>query len=146
MGEIKISNTLTNQWEQLTYDFSAHIGLTPAYDQLVVFPDFQTRSSDNIIYFDNIFGPAAGSSASIDELSGLSTRIFPNPANDRFGVESTQLIGKLKILDITGQKHVIQRKDIESLQASSLSIMPIGFEALPPDDLKALLEYLATRH
>ena len=43
LGEIKISNTLTNKWEQLTYDFSAHIGLTPAYEQLVVFPDFPVR-------------------------------------------------------------------------------------------------------
>jgi hypothetical protein len=26
------------------------------------------------------------------------------------------------------------------------SVMPIGFEALPPDDLKALIEYLAQAH
>lgn len=125
LGEIKISNTLTNQWEQLTYDFSAHIGLTPAYDQLVVFPDFQTRSSDNIIYFDNIFGPAAGSSASIDELSSLSTRIFPNPANDRFGVESTQLIQKLKILDITGR--LVHEEIVQSHSTSvDISTLPKG--------------------
>ena len=37
-------------------------------------------------------------------------------------------------------------KDIASLDASQLSIMPTGFEALPPDDLKALLEYLAQPH
>ena len=42
-----------------------------------------------------------------------------------------------------GQKHVIQRKDIASLQSSATSIMPVGFEGLPPDDLKALLEYIA---
>ena len=49
----------------------------------------------------------------------------------------------LEILDTTAQKHVVQRKDVASLEASQLSIMPTGFEALPPDDLKALLEYLA---
>jgi putative membrane-bound dehydrogenase-like protein len=49
----------------------------------------------------------------------------------------------VEILDITAQKHVVQRKDIASLDASQLSIMPAGFESLPPDDLKALVEYLA---
>ncbi len=52
----------------------------------------------------------------------------------------------VEILDVTAQKHVIERSEIESLQASALSIMPVGFEALPEDDLKALIEYLATPH
>jgi putative membrane-bound dehydrogenase-like protein len=52
----------------------------------------------------------------------------------------------VEILDTTAQKHVIQRKDITSLEASALSIMPAGFESLPPDDLKALIEYLARPH
>ncbi len=49
----------------------------------------------------------------------------------------------VEILDTTGQKHVIQRKEIASMEASQLSIMPTGFEALPPEDLKGLLDYLA---
>ena len=49
----------------------------------------------------------------------------------------------VEILDTAGQKHVIQRKDIESLQSSAASIMPVGFEALDPNDLKALLAYLS---
>jgi putative heme-binding domain-containing protein len=52
----------------------------------------------------------------------------------------------VEILDTTGNKHVVQRKDIASLQGLPTSIMPTGFEALPPDDLKALLEYLTTTH
>jgi putative heme-binding domain-containing protein len=52
----------------------------------------------------------------------------------------------VEILDAAAQKHVIQRRDIEALEASPLSIMPVGFEALPADDLKALIEYLATPH
>jgi len=52
----------------------------------------------------------------------------------------------VEILDTTGQKHVVQRKDIASLEGSQLSIMPIGLEALPPEDLKNLLEYLAQSH
>lgn len=49
----------------------------------------------------------------------------------------------VEILDTTAQKYVIQRKDIASLTVSPNSIMPTGFESLPADDLKALLEYLS---
>ncbi len=52
LGEIKVANTLTDQWEEITFDFSSMEGIT--YDQIVVFPDFDARASDNIIYFDNI--------------------------------------------------------------------------------------------
>jgi putative membrane-bound dehydrogenase-like protein len=52
----------------------------------------------------------------------------------------------VEILDTTAQKHVIARKDIASMQGLQTSIMPAGFEALPPDDLKALLEFMCTTH
>lgn len=52
LGEIKVANTKTNEWEELTFDFSSRIGIQ--YDQIVIFPDFQTRSSENVCYFDNI--------------------------------------------------------------------------------------------
>lgn len=56
LGEIKVANTVTNQWEELTFNFSSMIGNT--YDQIVIFPDFNARTSDNDCYFDNItFGP-----------------------------------------------------------------------------------------
>ena len=52
----------------------------------------------------------------------------------------------VEIFDTAGQKHIIQREDIVSLTPSDSSIMPVGFEALPKEDLKALLEYLAQSH
>lgn len=56
--EIKVANTLTNQWEELTFDFSGRIGdpNTIGQDQIVIFPDFNLsgRTQDNICYFDNI--------------------------------------------------------------------------------------------
>ena len=55
-GEILVANTLINQWEELTFDFSAVIGLpaTTNVDQIIVFPDFAARNTDHICYFDNI--------------------------------------------------------------------------------------------
>lgn len=53
-GEIKVANTLINQWEELTFDFSSRIGETN--DQIIVFPDFNLagRTTDNVVLFDNI--------------------------------------------------------------------------------------------
>ncbi len=50
--EILIPNTLINQWEEITFNFSAQVGKT--YNRLVVIPDFAARTEDHIILFDNI--------------------------------------------------------------------------------------------
>ncbi len=55
----------------------------------------------------------------------------------------TETQTSVEILDTTGQKHVVQRSAIASLEGSQLSIMPNGFESLPENDLKSLIEYLA---
>ena len=56
--ELKVANTLINQWEELTFDFSGYIGLVESIniDQIIVFPDFDLagRAQDNVVYFDNI--------------------------------------------------------------------------------------------
>jgi hypothetical protein len=55
-GEIKVANTLINQWEELTFNFAPKIAepTSTNIDQIIFFPDFQTRTSDNICYIDNI--------------------------------------------------------------------------------------------
>jgi hypothetical protein len=55
-AEIKVANTKINEWEELTFDLSGSIGkgVTGIVDQIIIFPDFQTRTSDNVVYFDNI--------------------------------------------------------------------------------------------
>lgn len=50
----------------------------------------------------------------------------------------------VEIIDAAGVVHPIQRSQIKKLEASNLSVMPEGFEQLPPDDLTNLLEFLAT--
>lgn len=50
--EILVANTVTNQWEELTFDFSSQIGQT--YSRLVIIPDFIARTQDNTLYLDDI--------------------------------------------------------------------------------------------
>ncbi len=72
-GEIKVANTLVNQWEELTFNFSSKIGETN--DQIVIFPDFQTgRTTDNICYFDNITFSAASVSTDPTVAAPTPTR------------------------------------------------------------------------
>lgn len=54
MPEIKVPNTVINQWEELTFNFSSQVGTT--FDQIVIFPDFSTfpRTYGTVSYFDNI--------------------------------------------------------------------------------------------
>lgn len=57
LPEIKIPNTVINQWEELTFDFSGQIGwFTEPFDQIVIFPDFSPnpRTYGTVSYFDNI--------------------------------------------------------------------------------------------
>ena len=51
--EVKVPNTVTNQWEKLTFDFTADIGKEVA--RIVFFPDFPAaRTAGSMNYFDNI--------------------------------------------------------------------------------------------
>jgi hypothetical protein len=55
--EVKIPNTKINEWEELTFDFTNKINPPSGngvLDQIIIFPDFQARTGDNICYIDNI--------------------------------------------------------------------------------------------
>ena len=75
--ELKVSNTLTNEWEELTFDFSNAINPPDGngtLGQIIVFPDFAPRTQDNIVYFDNITFNAVD-----DEPSDGPTVAAPTP-------------------------------------------------------------------
>ncbi len=97
---VKVSNTKTNEWERLVFDFSEGIGNT--YTNFVVFPDWidEARTEASIFYFDNI---------SLIDVSSVSTienrpiSIYPNPAGDQITVQY-QGMQQLTITNIVGQQ------------------------------------------
>ena len=62
---------------------------------------------------------------------------------------SGRLIGEsrtaIELLDATAVKHVIPREEVHELRALSRSLMPEGLESLGEADLRALLEFLASK-
>lgn len=60
LPEIKVANTVINQWEELTFDFSGQVPNTAnQIKNLVIFPDFpaggaNSRTYASVTYFDNI--------------------------------------------------------------------------------------------
>ncbi|MBE0662896.1 MAG: T9SS type A sorting domain-containing protein [Bacteroidales bacterium] len=104
--EIKIANTLTNQWEELSFDFSSFPN-PPAsegmYDQIVVFPDFDMagRIQDNVIYFDNItFNQVVGIS---DLRLPNRINIYPNPVKLGEQVYLGSEDEQFEVLDLSGR-------------------------------------------
>ena len=129
-GEIKVSNTLINQWEELSFNFAGVLSAPSSIgiDQLIVFPDFKLnpgRTSSNICYFDNITFNAAGSTRTVTgtttSLKGLTgnqqaeTKLFPNPNNGEF---SLQLSGteeaEIRIFSVLGLR-------IKTIKAESMN-------------------------
>ncbi|MFN5653471.1 MAG: hypothetical protein ACK465_07605, partial [Flavobacteriia bacterium] len=53
-GQILVSNTLVNQWEELTFDFTNVLSnpTSIGIDQIIFFPDFAQRSDNNVCYLD----------------------------------------------------------------------------------------------
>ncbi|NNM23469.1 MAG: T9SS type A sorting domain-containing protein, partial [Flavobacteriaceae bacterium] len=101
-GEFKVANTLVNQWEELTFDFTAKIGEPESVgiDQLVVFPDFDARTSDNIIYFDNItFGDGT---LGLSDANQIMVSAYPNPVANNWNIRSNEPIKNIRISSLTG--------------------------------------------
>ena len=101
--EIKVSNTLINQWEELTFDFSSRIGVYPIVkDQIVIFPDFDLggRSQDNVIYFDNVYGSL--NNTNTKDVNHEKMRVYPNPTTDLIYLENLKSFEKVEIYDLIG--------------------------------------------
>lgn len=111
MVELLIPNTVVNEWELLTFDFSSYISQFPynteVVDQVVIFPDFDVngRTQDNICYFDNVWGTDSVTVPcflSVPEVQEMSFNLYPNPAGDNITIQSESLIEEVIIYDIMG--------------------------------------------
>ena len=136
--EIKVANTLINQWELITIDFTGYIGLgeTTGLDQIIVFPDFINRTADDIIYFDNItFGVAVanpiglpitlegGQAPNFLDFNGSSSLAIANP--DASGANTSATVAQNTVpanAAFAGVNFPVNNIDITTDKVFSLSV------------------------
>ena len=126
--EIKVSNTLVNQWEELTFDFSSRIGVYPLVkDQIVIFPDFNLsgRSQNNIIYFDNVYGSLNNTNAQEEYHKKIIA--FPNPTYDLIHLENFKSSDKVEIYDLIGNLKGIHHHEVIDISTFSSGIYLFKF-------------------
>ncbi len=93
-----VANTVADEWQMLTFDFTAAIG--KSYTKLVVFPDFpDVRTSGTVVLIDNI---ALGFPTSVRNSSIAKISVFPNPVSDIMVVQYPDMTG-LTISDLLGK-------------------------------------------
>lgn len=106
--EKKISNTLINQWEELTFDFTDIIDHPnmPAgnvYNQIVIFMDFGDREEDRVMYFDNIIFGDEDINSVKDNKATIFT-MFPNPVKDVLNLNCKGTIDNMAVYNMLGQQ------------------------------------------
>jgi hypothetical protein len=81
-GEILVSNTVVNQWEELTFNFTNVLSAPTSIgiDQIIIFPDFGQRSDNNICYIDNIKFSNQDGSQSAAPMVPAPTPTYPAAA------------------------------------------------------------------
>ena len=108
--ELQLPTTITDgNWEALHFDFSSEMGR--AYNRLVIIPDFESRSQDNISYFDQVsFSSVAG----FQNTFFKTLKLVPNPANNLVQISGYfDFITAVEVFDIQGKlvKKIVSFQD-----------------------------------
>ncbi len=103
--ETYVENTVTDEWEKITFDMS--VGIGNSYARLVFFPDFpENRNSvGSVSYVDNIGFATESTSVASTQSSGVS--IYPNPATGSITVQSPGM-RHVSISNLLGQTAISQ--------------------------------------
>jgi len=117
--EVKVANTVIDEWEKITFDMSVAIGYT--YAKLVFFPDFpDPREAGSTCYIDNI-GFATPVSVDDQRLAGIS--IYPNPVAERMTIRFPQMEGAVisNVLGQTVRSFTFQNSGLEHIELTDLN-------------------------
>ena len=128
--EVRLANTMVDEWEELVFDFAAAIGKT--FEKLVVFPDFPVaREEGTIVYLDNIKF-VSGGTVSTNLFSKSSVKIFPNPTSSKLNVQHADMTG-ITIRNIAGQT------------VRNISFHSVGTKTIEVGDLNSGVYFLSVK-
>jgi hypothetical protein len=124
--EATVANTKVNEWELLTFDFSA-VADGAKYPRLTIFPDLASVGSGSNIstYFDDIV-IGTGQCGSVGTFSPVVTpmSVSPNPVSDRLHVGNLDQVKRMDIYNAFGQR-------VGSFQTSGDSYTNIDVSRFP---------------
>jgi len=120
--ERKVSNTVLNQWEELTFDFSPYIGKT--VNRIVIIPDFTTaRKVGSVNYWDEIaFTNKVVTENVTDMLVADNIEIYPNPVRDKLHIKAEQEIKQVIISSLLGR---VLKTETVSNSETDIDLSPI---------------------
>ena len=138
--ELQLPTTVTDgNWEALHFDFSSEIGT--AYNRLVIIPDFESRSQDNISYFDQVsFSSVAG----FQNVFFNSLKLVPNPANNWVQISGDfDAITAVEIFDIQGKlvKEIVSFQDQINISDIKAGLYFVQITAANKTTAKKLVVY-----
>ena len=138
--ELQLPTTVTDgNWESLHFDFSSEIGT--AYNRLVIIPDFESRSQDNISYFDEVsFSSVAG----FQNVFFNSLKLVPNPAKSWVQISGDfDAITAVKIFDVQGKlvKEIISFQDQINISDLKVGLYFVQITAANKTTSKKLVVY-----
>lgn len=119
--EVFAENTITGDWEELTFDFSDAIG--NIYPKIVIFPDFpegmgwgeRTESTTTLI--SNI---QFKSGVNIKDLNSMDlVKVYPNPASEFISV-TDNAITKIEIFNSIGQ--MVYSENYQSVNTTDINV------------------------
>jgi hypothetical protein len=127
--EIPVANTKTNEWEELTFDFSV-VPDNGEYRRLTLFFDLGIDATgvDVTSYFDDIV-IGEGNCATVGVFTPADVaamRLMPNPASDYLLVENLDGIARLEVYDLLGRRVAVVNTSGDTATDLNVSKFPAG--------------------
>ena len=104
--ELQTPNTKTNEWEELTFDFSV-VPDNGEYQRMTLFFDLgiDATGTDVTSYFDDIvIGAGACGTIGVNTPTIATMRLLPNPATDKIWIEQVEGAAQMVIFNAFGQR------------------------------------------
>jgi len=131
--ELPVANTLINQWEELTFDFSV-VPDNGEYRRITLFFDLtiDATGTDVTSYFDDIVigDGKCGSVSTLSPADAAPMRVSPNPTADYLMVENMAGVSRLEVFDLMGRRVAVANTSGDTNTDLDVTQFPAGMYLL----------------
>jgi hypothetical protein len=130
--EIPVANTVENDWEELTFDFSS-APVDAEFMRLTVFFDLgiDATGSDVTSYFDDIIiGNGTCATVGIRDLQVRKLEVYPNPASESVVLDQANDLVRIDLFNALGQKVLSRELNREEKVSLDIAHLEAGIYVL----------------